>query len=226
MSSRRLPGKAMLSLIGLPIISLIMRRLKTSKLADKIILATSDKREDNVLGEVAVKENVSVYRGSLNDVLGRFVNAAKKYDFDYAVRVTGDGPFVDGNTLDYVLQKCIDLKKIGQHFDLVTTKPAFPHGIDYEIYPKRLLEKVNNKINLTKEEREHVTYYIYQKERDENFNIIRLEPPENLKLEKTIFLVDTYEDYEYMQKLTKGVTDIYTPVSRFIEIYDQLKATD
>jgi spore coat polysaccharide biosynthesis protein SpsF (cytidylyltransferase family) len=89
----------------------------------------------------------------------------------------------------------------------------------FEVYPKSLLEKIDAEMNPTEEEREHVTYYIYQKEKQNGYNIVRLPAPEDLKLDARIFLLDTQEDYDKMLKLTEGVTDIYTTPQKFIEIY-------
>jgi spore coat polysaccharide biosynthesis protein SpsF len=104
-NSKRLPGKATLPLIGTPILQLLIKRVKTSKIADKIILATSDLSQDDGLEKIAKEEGIEIFRGPLDNVLGRFVGAAKKYDFDYCVRITGDEPFLDGQTLDYVIEK-------------------------------------------------------------------------------------------------------------------------
>ncbi len=216
-NSRRLPGKAMLPLMGLPVTQLLIKRIKTSKLADKIILATSDLPGDDALAEIAKKEGIGVFRGSLNDVLGRYVQAGKLYDFDYCIRITGDEPFLDGPTLDYVIQKAIEIKD----FDMVTSNHTFTPGIGYEIYPKALLEKIDSELNPTEEEREHVTLYIYQKKDLKKYKIFLLDPLENLTLKDRIFLLDTQEDYEAMQKLTEGVADIYTTPQQFVEIYKQ-----
>lgn len=210
LGSRRLPGKAMLPLLGIPVISLIIRRLKTSVLASKIVFATTVLAEDDKLAELVQKEGVDVFRGSDKDVLSRYVNAASLHDVNYVVRVTGDCPFVDGSTLDHVLDECRKLPS----FDLVTTKPAYPHGIDFEIYPRKILEEIN-KLNISGQEREHHLNYIYKNEK--NFNIQRLLPPSDLVMNDTIFLLDTPEDYAAMNAMVKDVNDIFISPSELVK---------
>lgn len=211
--SRRLPGKALLPLMSVPVICLLIRRLKTSKLAEKIVFATTQLPEDDLLAETVKKEGIEVFRGSTDDVLNRYVEAALSFDAEYAVRVTGDCPFVDGSTLDIVLERC---REIGS-FDLVTTKPAYPHGIDYEVYRKNLLAEIYH-LELTAEDREHILNYVYRNE--DIFKIVRLEPPVELKSEKTIFLLDTPEDYQRMKTLVEGVLDIHVSPSELIRIHE------
>jgi len=211
--SVRLPSKALLPLTGIPMINFLIKRIKNSKLASEIIFATTYLPEDDRLAESVKKEGVYVYRGNSEDVLARYVNAAKNRDFDYSVRVTGDCPFVDGETLDYVLSRCLKLNK----FDLVTTKPKFPHGIDYEVYPSGLLEEINKNDEVTSEDREHMLNYIYRNER--KYSITRLSPPLGLELDKTIFLVDTIDDYNKAKKLLEGIDNVNIRVSDLIEKY-------
>ena len=196
--------------MGIPVITLVIRRLKTSRIASQLVFATTQLAEDDELASVAEKEGVDVFRGAVDDVLSRYVEAASKYDFDYVVRVTGDCPFVDGPTLDQVLKQCITLSA----FDLVTTKPAYPHGIDYEIYPKSFLESIN-KLPLTRKEREHHLNYIYKNE--QKFKIKRLAPPVELKMRDTIFLLDTPSDYVNIKALLKDVDDIFVSPAELIK---------
>lgn len=211
MNSQRLPGKALLPFLGIPAIVFLLRRLKKSKLIHEIILATTVLPEDDVLAQKAKQEDIAVFRGSSDDVLSRYVEAARNRNFDYAVRVTGDCPFVDGPTLDFILAKCPELSE----FDLVTTKPAYPHGIDYEIYPVKLLGKINSLTDLSPVDREHILNYLYRNEK--KYKIFRLEPPQELLLEDSSFLLDTQSDYERLTNLCKGFDDIYLRVPDLVK---------
>jgi len=210
--SKRLPGKALLPLFGIPVIVLIIRRLRTSRKADKIVFATTDLPEDDVLAEVVRKEGIDVFRGASEDVLSRYVNAALRYDFNYVVRVTGDCPFVDGETLDQVLEQCVKFPS----FDLATTKPNYPHGIDYEIYPKKILEEIN-KLDITSEDREHHLNYIYNHK--SSFRIYRLQPPAELLCDETLFLLDTTSDYNLIKGMIKDINDIFISPIELIKRY-------
>lgn len=214
MNSSRLPGKVILPLNGIPVISFILRRLKRVEGISSIILATTIHERDDVLEKLGKEEGIIVFRGDEDDVLGRYVRAAHNQDFDYVVRVTGDCPFIGADTLDKILLECRKIK----NFDLVTTKPAYPSGIDYEIYPKKLLEKIDQKDILT-EEREHILNYIYN--RKEDYKVIRLTPPLSLIFNKNDFLLDTNEDYIKIQKYLEDCNDSFispiTIINRFKE---------
>ncbi len=203
LGSSRLPGKVIMPLIGLPVVRLVIRRLRTSRLLADIVLATTTNTEDDTVADAGAAEGIPVFRGSVDDVLGRNVAAARLSGADHLVRVTADCPFVSGETLDPVLDRCRALKK----FDLVTTKPAYAHGIDYEVAPKVLLESISGRSDLDRSEREHMFNYVYNREAD--FRVVRLAAPEALAVDTDLFLMDTSDDYALLRCLTDGIDDIH-----------------
>jgi len=211
-NSRRLPGKALLPLMGVPMIVFLIRRVKKSPLLRDIVFATTDLPEDDRLAEIVDKEGIRVYRGSENDVLDRLVQAAATGSFDYLVRITGDCPFLDAVTLDFVLKKAAEIK----NFDLLTTKPNFPKGIDYEICRVELLAKINQRSNLTAAQREHALNFIYDNE--PLFKIIRLDPPPELNGCPFTFTVDTKEDYDNASSLLEKCRDGKNSVLELIKL--------
>lgn len=211
MNSSRLPGKVMMPLLGLPVIGLIVRRLSTSHKLSRLIVATTDKPEDDVVAGAAKAGFADVFRGNEDDVLGRYMEAAELHEFTHLVRVTGDCPFVDGPTLDAVLDQCEQMKT----FDLATTKPAYPHGIDYEICQTDLLRIIHREKKPTADEREHLFNYIYH--RPGEYRIERLTPPSELNVQPGGFLLDRQEDYDAMLKMTDGMKDPCVSVDDLIE---------
>lgn len=200
--SQRLPGKVLKPVMGMPLIVFILQRLAVSHHAAELVLATTTLPQDDELAAVVEQAGFAVYRGAAHDVLGRYVEAARGRDFDYAVRVTGDCPLVHGSTLDGVLQECTRCAP----FDVVTTKPAYPHGIDYEVYPTALLEQVHALPDVTDEDREHMLNYIYRHE--QRYRIVRLQPPAELAF-RTEFLIDTPDDYKRVTALLDGETNVH-----------------
>lgn len=197
MGSSRLPGKVLRPLLNRPLILFILERLAVSALAGEIVVATTSLPQDDDLALVVERAGFPVYRGAVDDVLGRYVQAARGRGWDYAVRVTGDCPLVSGETLDGVLADCEQLHP----FDLVTTKPAFPRGIDYEVYPVALLEQIHTLPDVTTEDREHIMNYIYRHE--QRYRIVRLQPPASLGFDAE-FLIDTPADYQRLTGLLHG----------------------
>ena len=98
-NSKRLPGKALLKFGKYSAISLLINRIKKSNYIKNIVLATSLQKEDNHIELEAKKNNIYIFRGSLNNVLDRYVKAAQFYGIEYIIRVTGDCPFIDGELI-------------------------------------------------------------------------------------------------------------------------------
>ena len=100
MDSSRLPNKVMKIINGKPMIELIVKRLKKSREANDVVVATSKQTENQVLIEHLKKIKTKVFVGSENDVLDRFYRAAKKFKADIIVRITADCPVVDAGLID------------------------------------------------------------------------------------------------------------------------------
>ncbi len=155
MTSSRLPGKILMQVIGRPIISYLLERLRFSCHIDRIILATTTNQADNALISAMKDENVPVYRGSENDVLDRYYQAAKAFQVDHIMRITADCPLIDPELCDRVAEV---YRK--SNADFVYLGPSFAEGLDCGIFSFHALEKAWREARL-KSEREHVTPYLH-----------------------------------------------------------------
>ena len=104
-SSTRLPRKAILDINGKPTIQYLIENIKKSKLADKIILCTSEEPDDDILCQIATDCGIDYYRGSLKDKLVRWMKACEEYNIDFFVNVDGDDLFFDYNLADLVIEQ-------------------------------------------------------------------------------------------------------------------------
>ena len=104
-SSTRLPNKAILDLCGKPTIQHLIESMMNSRSADKIILCTSDRKEDDVLCNIASCCGIEYFRGSLDDKLVRWRDACKEYEVDFFVNVDGDDLFFDVDLADIVIDQ-------------------------------------------------------------------------------------------------------------------------
>ena len=77
LKSKRLKNKAILPIIGKPLIHILYNRLLTVKNAKKIILCTSINKQDDPIYQFAKKNNILCVRGSELNVISRFLKAAK-----------------------------------------------------------------------------------------------------------------------------------------------------
>ena len=154
--SSRLPGKALLPLRGVPMITFLLRRLQPARRAT-LLFATTELPADNLLASVVAQESVPVFRGANEDVVARYVAAAAHFALDTVVRVTADCPFVNAELVDY----CLECVGAWDSFDLATTKTRFPAGLDAEIYRADDMAKLDRVDHLTAIEREHLTLHYY-----------------------------------------------------------------
>ena len=156
MGSSRLPDKVMLFINGAPMIELLLRRLSNAKRIDQIILATSDDSREQPLCDHVSDLGYDVFRGSENDVLDRFYQAAKPYQPDTVVRITGDSPLIDPDLVD-----CVIAAYEAQGVDYMSNAlpPTYPDGLDTEVFSFHALEVAASKATKFRD-REHVTPFI------------------------------------------------------------------
>lgn len=159
MGSSRLPGKVMMELDNKnSMLSFVISQIKSSKLIDEIVVATTDLKEDKKIIEFAKKNSINYFQGSSDDVLDRFYNCAKKFSFSKIVRITADCPLIDPTVVDMVVKTYAD-----NSYDYVTTHipRTFPQGTaDIEVFSFKSLEDAWRKAKKPSE-REHVTPYFY-----------------------------------------------------------------
>lgn len=104
-NSTRLPKKCLLKIKGLTAIQYTIRRVKKSRLADIIVLATTQLPEDDILCEIAKEENIEYFRGSVEDKLGRWLEAAKKFNVEFFVTADGDDLFCEPELIDLAFKQ-------------------------------------------------------------------------------------------------------------------------
>lgn len=110
-TSTRLPLKVLRGVnvdLSKSMLDLIISKAKQSKLTSKIVLCTSDERCDDILNDVALKNNIDIYRGEADEVIYRLLNVAEQENADYVIRITGDNVFVSGEYIDQQISLCID----------------------------------------------------------------------------------------------------------------------
>ena len=139
-TSNRLPNKAILPIAGRESIAVLIDRMKRVKHADSLVLATSTDRTDDVLVEIAKREGILSYRGSLDNVAERFYQAAKSDHITQIVRVTGDAIMCDEIMLDKIIEHHLE------HCCDVTFMKNMPYGTAKEIFSLRTIETILNTV--------------------------------------------------------------------------------
>jgi spore coat polysaccharide biosynthesis protein SpsF len=169
MSSVRYPGKVLYRVNGKPMLEYLLESLYKCESINRVVVATSNKNSDDPVEELCRHMGVDYYRGPLDNVAQRFLEAIKVYKFDAFVRLSGDSPLLDYRLVD----KAVRIFQSG-HFDLVTNtlKRTFPRGQSVEVLDSTVFKKTYSKM-LAPDEREHVTRYFYM--HNEEFAIYNFE---------------------------------------------------
>jgi glutamate-1-semialdehyde 2,1-aminomutase len=156
MGSTRLPNKVMKLIGGKPMIEILLARLARSKKINQIVLATSSNQINDLLVKHVSKLGYLCYRGSEQDVLDRYYQAAKSVGADLVIRITGDCPLIDSDLVDELID-FFESKKTDYVSNL--NPPTYPDGLDVEVFTFEALE-IASKNATSKFDREHVTPYI------------------------------------------------------------------
>ena len=156
MGSTRLPNKVMKPIDGIPMIELLLSRLSKSQELDQIVVATSVDVRNQPLIEHVQKLGYACEQGSENDVLDRFVQAARKHKADVVVRITGDCPLVDPVLVDEVIRR---FKVADVDYFSNVSPPTYPDGLDIEVCSFLALEQTWRATNKPYD-REHVTPFL------------------------------------------------------------------
>lgn len=202
MSSQRLPGKVLRNVYGRPMLSYLIDRLKSCTEIEGIVLATSNDLSDDCLYQFATEIGLPCFRGALDDVASRLLNAADELGAQAFVRVNGDSPLLDGALVD----EFATIFKLNQNIDLVTNvaKRTFPKGQSVEIISCDSLRKQIS-AGMTAHEMEHVTQGYYS--RPDAYNIINIEYKEQLG--SVQLSVDTQEDFERFERILGTLSEPY-----------------
>lgn len=197
MSSTRLPGKVLKTILGKPMLLLQVERILRAKNIDKLILVTSTNSEDDTIVNVCKKANIACFRGSLDNVLDRMYRAAKECNPEHVVRLTADCPLADPGVIDAV----ISLHLQGAYdYTSNTQKRNFPDGLDVEIMKFSVLEQAWQEATFP-EQKEHVTPFIRQQ--PGRFKLGNLEG--NKDLSNLRWTVDTKEDFAFVSKVYEAL---------------------
>lgn len=155
--SRRLPGKALVDINGRSLLGRVLDRTKKINILDEIIIATTERAVDNVIAGFAKAEGIKCFRGNLNDVVLRAIEACNEYKLDGFVRVCGDRPFFDPFVINCLIQEYIE-----KRLDLATTTGAepLPPGLTGEVVSLAALKDIAPKLGAY--DKEHVTTFFYR----------------------------------------------------------------
>jgi len=195
MASTRLPGKVLLEASGKSMLEHLVRRLRKVESIDQIILATTKNPLDDILIEFAEDKEINYFRGSENDVMSRVVNAAKAFNVDIIVEITGDCPIID----PLIIEQTIRMFK-SNDVDYVSNAivRSYPDGMDTQVFKLDTLIK-SQKMTTNALDQEHVTRHI--RNNQDIFTCVNLIAPPNLHYPDLGLTLDEHEDFVFIKTI-------------------------
>lgn len=205
--STRLPQKMVLPFYNKQgILDVLISRLQAAGFGNKIIIATTSNDRDNVINEIAKQKNVHCYRGDENDVLARFIGAARKYEVSKIIRICADNPFLDMKSLQALIESGIESDYEYVSFctssNIPTIKTHFGFWAEYTTL--NTLERVALSTK-EKTDHEHVTIYIYTHPNDFKLKLIPINP--TLESKTIRLTIDTLTDFRIQQEIFRHIYD-------------------
>lgn len=192
MGSTRLPNKVMKTIGGKPMIEVLLSRLAMSAELNQIVVATSTAAGNIPLASHVRSLGYSCYQGSENDVLDRFLCAAREAQADTIVRITGDCPLVDPGLVDNAIRTFT----AGQ-LDYLSNvaPPSYPDGLDIEVFSRQALERAAQETS-DAFDHEHVTPYLRKPGKFHVGNIAHTQDLSSLR-----WTVDEPADYDVIAQV-------------------------
>ena len=157
-ASTRLPGKVLYELAGRPMIAVMLSRLTRCRTLDGIAVATGIEPSNEALAAVVEAMGVAVFRGSEEDVLGRYAAAAAAFGAGVVVRLTADCPLMDPEVVDLLVAR-----RAEQGLDFCTNvlPPTWPDGLDVAVFTRAALERAAEQATRPSD-REHVVPWMWR----------------------------------------------------------------
>lgn len=218
MSSARLPGKVMAPLVGEPMIVRQLERLRRARTLTKIVVATSREASDDPLAQHLQLRGQLVYRGALDDVLGRMAQGVRQHTpggaCTHVVRLTADCPLADPEVIDEAVRLALNSRAA---YTSNCERRTYPQGLDVEVVTADALFTAAAEAD-DPYEREHVTPFI--RRRAERFPQAHLTQPQDRSALR--WTVDTPQDLAFVRR----VYDALFPVDPTFTTQDVLDWQD
>ncbi len=195
MGSTRLPGKVLKRVCGRPLLDILIERLGQAQEIDGIAVLTSTLPGDDPIEQFCQEHKIPCFRGSEDDVLSRYAQAAQQWNPDAIVRITADCPLIDPDILDEVVRVYRDNASSVDYVSN-TLEKTYPLGLDVEVFSCRALEQAD-RMATRPDEREHVTLYMYRHPELFRLRNVAHKP----SLAHCRWTVDTPEDFALVSRI-------------------------
>ncbi len=197
MGSSRFPGKVMQELDGMTVLAQGLRRCMAIPGIDLVCCATTTESRDDVVAEEAARRGALVFRGPEQDVLARYLGAARFLEADTIMRVTSDCPVIDPLVCARVLALFL---RDAADFASDDLEHTYPHGMECEVFSRAVLEEAEGTATLD-QDREHVTPWMRRQSRFTRVNL----PAPDLSGKRYRLTLDHPADLEMLRALLAAI---------------------
>ena len=200
--STRLHNKILLPFYGEQrIIDILIANIKQACPDKCIILATTNRPQDDVLAEVAHQAGILSFRGDEDNVLDRFIRAAEVFGVDRFIRVCSDNPFLRPETFNTFFAEHAFCPADYIAYGFADGRPTIKSHLG--LYSELTTINALRRAAVSTQEKlyiEHVTIYLYT--HPEKFKVRLLPLPDELEGRFDLrFTLDTMEDFTLLQEL-------------------------
>lgn len=213
--SKRLPYKSIYPLGGKPLLYGFIERAKRAKLIDKLVLATTKNKEDDVLCVIAEDCGIDFFRGSTDDLIDRIYKCALYYGSDTIVRLCADNPLIEGEEIDRIIRRYNYSKPCNLLFSNThnINNNGYPDGLGCEVYSRETFDWLDRTVS-DSIHREHPHKYFYEQKMVETVECpTYMAGHSNLKLD-----VNTYKEYEYIRNIYNKFDDNNFHFTDYMEV--------
>jgi spore coat polysaccharide biosynthesis protein SpsF len=217
MSSTRKPGKSMAMLAGRPSLAHIIARLKQVPGIDGVVVATSERDDDERIRRCALANGARLHAGSLDDVLGRVADAVRGVDAETVVLITGDCPMIDPAVVERVVD-AYRRERPDYASSVLTQVLTYPAGHSCEVFAAEALLSIEASTR-DPVDREHVTTHFYRN--PDRYTLLSVEA-EGDEVRPDLWLsLDTEDDYRGISAIFDELHDD-SPVFGYREVLELL----
>jgi spore coat polysaccharide biosynthesis protein SpsF (cytidylyltransferase family) len=198
MGSSRLLNKVLMKIDeNDSVLSSVIKQIQNCKLIEKIIVATTNKREDDLIRDYVTSVGIECFRGNALDLLTRYYRCAKKYSLSAIVRITSDCPLIDPTVVDTIVS---NYKENSYEYVSNYFPRTYPIGMGVEIFSFKALEYAWKNATLPSE-REHVSPFFNNQNQLRKFNVKHIPDLSYIRV-----TVDRIDDLKLIQLLVKKIS--------------------
>ena len=199
-------------------LSWVVRRCQAATYVDEVVVASTEAESDQVLEDECQSLNVACFRGSVDDITMRILDATHTTSADFIIQVTGDCPLVDPRHIDQSIKTLVDLDA-----DYVTNNPdnTLPIGLDVRGVRRTSLIQ-SAEMSSDPIDRVHGTYHMARS--PEIFKHAHCIPSEAITFGDARLTLDEAADYKCIKSVIQALepSSLVFPVEELGPLFERL----